>query len=561
MVSRVAIISVLGITCTPVSCIQVRGGSYISIASMHAIRRSAHRLASQSGGGVNYNPFARVGSRETPRLFETTTQAKEDEALSSPFVKSIPARYRRYLSNEHGLVFSSASLDVKGIAVALGGAGDHLEIKHVSDKDIPAWISIPIATSFSPRLHLIIGIEKEYSDSSVMIPLSKESFLKIMEQFDLPYPYLQSLFTGTARSLRYADSKAHPQRFVYRTPISRSENWALSFSQDLRSGTVKGLLLGMREDEFETFQQYLIASRRDLRHSMCLPLILCEMQTTSDTTEIKRHSSSLFEIELQTQMHAYDFVGPLGFPQDLDYDKITRSLNGIISRLAFHQMRLETTLRSLEYIKGCETNFRPAVTSGDEFVGITESLSDRIEQVSDENRVLLEEVQCNQRIAQSQLDAVYNLVVQRDSRTSRDIAQAAKEDSAAMRTLALMSILFLPATFVSSFFSMTMFDWQAERWSEVVSQRLWLYWVVSIPLTLIILTIWYFWHRRDIDGEFTIRRKLQRNLFGDSIETGDDGETRISHQKSRQSDYEYGLQQIGEVKHLSKTHTGQGPRR
>lgn len=32
---------------------------------------------------------------------------------------------------------------------------------------------------------------------------------------------------------------------------------------------------------------------------------------------------------------------------------------------------------------------------------------------------------------------------------SRDIAEAAKDDSSAMRTLAFMSILFLPATFVA----------------------------------------------------------------------------------------------------------------
>lgn len=55
-----------------------------------------------------------------------------------------------------------------------------------------------------------------------------------------------------------------------------------------------------------------------------------------------------------------------------------------------------------------------------------------------------------------ELNQVYNLVVQRDNRSnlkmaaaSRDIAEAAKDDSSAMRTLAFMSIVFLPATFVA----------------------------------------------------------------------------------------------------------------
>jgi hypothetical protein len=51
---------------------------------------------------------------------------------------------------------------------------------------------------------------------------------------------------------------------------------------------------------------------------------------------------------------------------------------------------------------------------------------------------------------------VYNLVVQRDNKDnlklakiSTDIANTTKDDSFAMRTIAVMSIFFLPGTFVS----------------------------------------------------------------------------------------------------------------
>lgn len=40
---------------------------------------------------------------------------------------------------------------------------------------------------------------------------------------------------------------------------------------------------------------------------------------------------------------------------------------------------------------------------------------------------------------------------------------------------------------------MSMFDWKASEWASIASRRLWLYWAVSIPLTLIILVIWYIW--------------------------------------------------------------------
>jgi hypothetical protein len=97
---------------------------------------------------------------------------------------------------------------------------------------------------------------------------------------------------------------------------------------------------------------------------------------------------------------------------------------------------------------------------------------------------------------------------------STRIANITKNDSYAMRTLATMSILFLPGTFIAvgsrsdlsksansvkSFFSMSMFDWNAPKGMRVLSDRFWIYWAVTVPFTLLVLTIWiiwYKWHRK-----------------------------------------------------------------
>jgi Mg2+ and Co2+ transporter CorA len=57
------------------------------------------------------------------------------------------------------------------------------------------------------------------------------------------------------------------------------------------------------------------------------------------------------------------------------------------------------------------------------------------------------------------------------ARIQTAIANTTKEDSYAMGTIAVMSIVLLPGTFVSSFFSMDMFDWQAPKGASVVSFR------------------------------------------------------------------------------------------
>jgi hypothetical protein len=99
-------------------------------------------------------------------------------------------------------------------------------------------------------------------------------------------------------------------------------------------------------------------------------------------------------------MHSYDLPGMTDTTTYLDFDDVTRKLNGIISRLSFHQMRIEATIDSLAYIKKCEKHFRRDTATNDV------ALNSRIKQIENENRALLAEVKMNQRIGQSQLDVV-----------------------------------------------------------------------------------------------------------------------------------------------------------
>lgn len=108
----------------------------------------------------------------------------------------------------------------------------------------------------------------------------------------------------------------------------------------------------------------------------------------------------------------------------------------------------------------------------------------------------------------------------------RRLAHASKRDSTAMKTLSLLGALFLPGTFLASLFSMTFFDFNvdgnnnsSDSTSEggvvtggaQVSQYLWVYFVVTIPLTLAIVGSWLW-----IDK----RRERQYALEDEDIEKG-----------------------------------------
>ena len=45
-------------------------------------------------------------------------------------------------------------------------------------------------------------------------------------------------------------------------------------------------------------------------------------------------------------------------------------------------------------------------------------------------------------------------------------------------------------------FSMPMFNWQTVHKQEILSPWLWIYWAVTLPLTVAVVLIWYIWIRR-----------------------------------------------------------------
>ncbi|TAQ88905.1 hypothetical protein B7494_g2752 [Chlorociboria aeruginascens] len=106
------------------------------------------------------------------------------------------------------------------------------------------------------------------------------------------------------------------------------------------------------------------------------------------------------------------------------------------------------------------------------------------------------------RRIQNQFTAVFNLIAQRDTKATIDlatnshkIAEATLQDSSSMKTIAAMTLIFLPATFISSFFSMTFFDWHAAP-GEGIVESIWVYFAVAIPLTIVVILCWILWTRK-----------------------------------------------------------------
>ncbi|CAN9363687.1 unnamed protein product [Alternaria alternata] len=78
------------------------------------------------------------------------------------------------------------------------------------------------------------------------------------------------------------------------------------------------------------------------------------------------------------------------------------------------------------------------------------------------------------------------------------IAEETQRDSRTMRGIAWVTIAFLPATFVSSFFGMNFFNGIAgDIPFDQASRSVWLFFVVAVPISGIVLFTFYYWDKQE----------------------------------------------------------------
>ena len=57
-----------------------------------------------------------------------------------------------------------------------------------------------------------------------------------------------------------------------------------------------------------------------------------------------------------------------------------------------------------------------------------------------------------------------------------------------MKTIAVMTMMFLPGTFFAALFAVPSLKWDA---GVVISDRFWIYWAFAVPSTALIILLWW----------------------------------------------------------------------
>lgn len=95
------------------------------------------------------------------------------------------------------------------------------------------------------------------------------------------------------------------------------------------------------------------------------------------------------------------------------------------------------------------------------------------------------------------------------------LGDISRKDNGNMRSVAVVGLVYLPATFVSSLFRMNFFQFFGESGDETreVSDKFWMYWAITIPLAMTTVLVWTrAFHMDGIKRGMKILRTLGRRV-------------------------------------------------
>ncbi|KAI0019685.1 hypothetical protein F4780DRAFT_780179 [Xylariomycetidae sp. FL0641] len=79
------------------------------------------------------------------------------------------------------------------------------------------------------------------------------------------------------------------------------------------------------------------------------------------------------------------------------------------------------------------------------------------------------------------------------------IAEHTRRDSSSMKTIAVMTMVFLPATFLAALFDLPFFDFSDPTSTGVLPAFKW-YLIFTVPLTILVFLLWLLFNKRDVVG-------------------------------------------------------------
>ncbi|ORY70164.1 uncharacterized protein BCR38DRAFT_455018 [Pseudomassariella vexata] len=293
----------------------------------------------------------------------------------------------------------------------------------------------------------------------------------------------------------------------------KTRGWEVMLSHAFNTSITTGFVKGTASSDINEAIQHLRACAAQVAHPLLLPIIILSHDLSSRTDQKQRDARDWLR-RLENAVTMRNEIDEKEGYIDFDLDAINRDLVECHSQVLWK--RPQAYQEIIKEIKGAMDLFwqgSRALSKMHEISALHQSMASRL----DFYRIKLTGIENYAHTTLERLNiqrqALYNIIAQKESKLNlemaaqqRRLAHASKRDGTAMKTLSLLGAVFLPGTFLASIFSMTFFDFNvgssngldddSSGKGATVSEYLWIYFVVTIPLTLLIVLSWWFLDKR-----------------------------------------------------------------
>ncbi|KAI1747212.1 hypothetical protein F4782DRAFT_522023 [Xylaria castorea] len=382
------------------------------------------------------------------------------------------------------------------------------------------------------------------------VPFSRSTFEMITKAFYMHSSISRAIsradmpvFSHTGAVMEDEDGSKHEASiFNCRTSNAWATDLALTVTYFPRCNLKFAVIFGCDLSVEEEILNRLILAQSDASHPLLLPGIVAE-------TERKRHVQIVDDIvdevearifQLEVRADAEDGI-PTSHMEKLHKEKrsawlnITYIRNCLVSwrkQLENIELQVDKLDRSLVaefgWLSKSTTTDSPTPDGHPPMIEVrepaeidqamptyldTESSASCHGQFSDRHlttgykiksrtRAIIEEYDDKIRDCSMRIDGMAMATQWAQGETSLEIAKATSRDSKHMRSIALVTMVFLPGTFFAGVFSMTFFSWSNDGGQPAISGYLWIYIVITTFFTLLTLGLWYYFniYRRHVSG-------------------------------------------------------------
>ncbi|KAK5657643.1 hypothetical protein OQA88_2715 [Cercophora sp. LCS_1] len=248
-------------------------------------------------------------------------------------------------------------------------------------------------------------------------------------------------------------------------------------------------------------------------HPLLLPGVFVEIERDRMTevvqTTIDRIEETIYELDTGDSGHE---TAEGDHPAGPRHVRRTVWLNVTFLR---NRLRILKTqfLKMLEHVKELMALGPMFESHGDEVFHRTGLLiRDRLRSIIEELDEMIDD--CSMRV-----DGMTIATQWSQGDTTVEIAKATGRDSSQMRSISLVTMIFLPGTFFATVFSMTFFDWGSPD-GAIVSSYIWVYVLITTVFTVGTLILWWYflvYRARRVPWMIMTWSLQERRISGDHL--------------------------------------------